>query len=340
VWIALWYWAGVSKLTRHFTSVITVMMSNAPFTAPVPWFRKRMYKSYPSDLRPSKWADVAHLGAALEFAVPTFALLADGGIVTTIGLILMVYLHTFITAQVPAGVPLEWNVMMVYGGFFLFYEHAHTAIWQMSPASAVFLAVMLIAVPLIGNLRPSRVSFLMSMRYYAGNWPFSVWLFKGESHKRLEKIKKTAKWVPDQVERFFGRETAIVSSSRVVGFRLLHLQGRALATLVPKAVPELDDYQWIDGELVCGMVLGYNFGDGHLHDEELLQAVQETCGFEPEELRVVMIEGQPLGKHTVNYRIHDAATGKLDEGEIDVRELRKHQAWETTPADAFEPVPA
>ena len=101
VWIALWFWAGVSKLTHHFTSVICVMSSNAPFTAPTPGIRKRFYKKFPSDLRPSRFADIAHLGAALEFAVPTVALIADGGTLTTVGLCLMIFLHAFITPRCP-----------------------------------------------------------------------------------------------------------------------------------------------------------------------------------------------------------------------------------------------
>ena len=39
--------------------------------------------------------------------------------------------------------------------------------------------------------------------------------------------------------------------------------------------------------MVAGVVLGCNFGDGHFHDEQLLAAVQERCGFAPGELRVV-----------------------------------------------------
>jgi hypothetical protein len=118
----------------------------------------------------------------------------------------------------------------------------------------------------------------------------------------------------------------------------MHLQGRALSDLVPRAVETFEDYTWVDGELVCGMVLGYNFGDGHLHDEELLATVQEQCGFEEGELRVIMLEAQPLGRRTINYRIHDAKTGKLAEGDIDVEELRGRQAWETSAGPALAPV--
>ena len=42
------------------------------------------------------------------------------------------------------------------------------------------------------------------------------------------------------------------------------------------------------------MVLGWNFGDGHLNDTQLLDAIQAQCGFEPGEVRVVMVESQPL----------------------------------------------
>jgi hypothetical protein len=101
---------------------------------------------------------------------------------------------------------------------------------------------------------------------------------------------------------------------------------------VPNAVDRFEDYTWVDGELVCGLVLGYNFGDGHLHDEELLTAIQEQCGFEPGELRVIMIEAQPVGRHTCRYRIHDAVSGKLADGLLDVNELRERQAWESSVA--------
>jgi hypothetical protein len=92
-------------------------------------------------------------------------------------------------------------------------------------------------------------------------------------------------------------------------------------------VDRFEEYTWADGDLICGMVLGWNFGDAHLYDEEFLAALQEQCRFEDGELRVIMVEAQPFGRHTCNYRIHDANTGKLDEGNVDVRELRRRQPW-------------
>jgi hypothetical protein len=335
LWLALWFWAGFSKLNHHFTSVVGVMNSNAPATTNLPGLRKRFYRHFPHDLRPSRLADIAHGGVALEFGVPLMLFLGKGGTVTTIGLIMMVFLHAFITSNVPPGVPLEWNVMMVYGASFLFDEHAHVSIFSMSPASGALLTVMVIVIPVLGNLFPSRISFLMAMRYYAGNWPYSVWLFRGESYRKLDRVKKTAAWVPDQVTRIYDEATAVGLSSKLVGWRMLHLLGRALGDLVPRAVDHFEDYTWMDGELVCGMVLGYNFGDGHLHDEELLDAVQERCGFEEGELRVIVVESQPFGRSTCNYRIHDAHTGKLAEGDLDVRSLRERQPWESSATPAL-----
>ena len=63
-----------------------------------------------------------------------------------------------------------------------------------------------------------------------------------------------------------------------------------------------------EGELISNIVNGWNFGDGHFHDQQLLEAVQERCGFEPGELRVIMLESQPARQsRRQRYRIYDAA---------------------------------
>jgi Transmembrane protein of unknown function (DUF3556) len=89
---------------------------------------------------------------------------------------------------------------------------------------------------------------------------------------------------------------------------------------------------------VAGLTLGWNFGDGHLHSEQLLAAVQAQCGFEPGELRCIVLEAQPLGRATLDYRIHDAAQGVLERGELEVAELRTRQPWQA-PAASGTPAP-
>lgn len=325
---ALWFWAGVSKLNHHFPTVVCVMTSNSPVLR-LPWLRRRMYRSFPGDLRPSRLAvAMSHAGTALELSVPIVLLLSPGGPSLILGIVLMLVLHTFITSNVPLGVPIEWNVMVVYGTFALFWAHPGVTVLDLgAPALAVLLAVLLIGAPLVGNLWPSRLSFLLAMRFYAGNWAYGVWLFRGDSYRKLDRLTKSAPWVHDQLARFYDRPTAVGLLGKVMAFRLMHLQGRALPILIPRAVDRLEDYEYVDGEIVGGIVLGWNFGDGHLHREPLLAAVQAQCGFAPGELRCIFVEGQPLGRATMAYRIHDAATGLLDAGTLDVRAMRRRQPW-------------
>lgn len=328
VQLALWFFAGFSKLNHHFPAVVCVMTSNSPFTAFGP-LRRWMYRRYPEDLRPSRLAEgMAHAGTAIELGVPLILIASPGGWSLVAGLALMVALHTFITSNVPMGVPIEWNFMVVYGGFALFWAHPEVSVLDLGSAPlGAFLVLVLVGVPLAGNLLPGRVSFLPSMRYYAGNWAYGVWLFRGESYRKLDKLTKSAPWIADQLERFYDPGTSAGVISRVMAFRMMHLHGRALPRLLPRAVERLEDYEYMEGELVAGLVLGWNFGDGHLHREPLLRAVQAQCGFEPGELRCIFVEAQPLGGKTLSYRIHDAANGLMEAGEIAVAPLRELQPW-------------
>lgn len=330
IYLALWFFAGVSKLNHHFPAVVCVMTSNSPLTGFVAPLRKLMYADYPRDLRPSKLAVyMAHGGGLLEFLVPLVLGLSSGGTMMQVGLVLMLLLHVFITSNVPMGVPIEWNFMMVYGAFFLFMKNAAVDVLSISsPLLFVFLVVMLLVVPIAGNFFPRWISFLMSMRYYAGNWAFSAWMFRGDSYRKLDRgLKKSSPWVYDQVARFYDYPTSVGLIGKVFGFRSMHLHGRALPRLIPRAVDNFGEYEHVDGEIVAGMVLGWNFGDGHLHRDELLQAVQKQCAFEPGELRCIFVESQPLFGRTVHYRIVDAQSGLIEEGEIAVSDLRAVQPW-------------
>ena len=84
----------------------------------------------------------------------------------------------------------------------------------------------------------------------------------------------------------------------------------------------------MDGEFVAGVSLGWNFGEGHLHNEQLLAARQERCHFEDGELRVVMLESQPFGGHTQHYRLADAASGQIEEGYVEVDDMLARQPWD------------
>ena len=340
IWCCIWFWAATSKINHHFPSVIMVMMNNGPF---FPGFlKKRLFAHFPDDLRPSRLATaMAHTGTFTEYLIP-FALVLSAGHaeLTVLFLLLMAGFHGFIAVNNPAGMPVEWNILMVYGGVFLFGFHPEaslSAIGQM-PLLALFLFAFGVAIPLYGNFFPSRVSFLMAMRYYAGNWAYNVWLFRGNSSDKLKRLKKPAGTLREQLAPMLGHDEELLDLAAAMGVaqRFMHFEGRPLHDLIPKAVDDIDDYEWMEGEILCGMIVGWNFGDGHLNGTQLLESVQAQCGFEPGELRVVMVESQPLFGRAMAWKIVDAADGVLEEGSTRIADMRGRQPWpEGEAAEAF-----
>ena len=329
VWWGIWFWAATSKLNQHFPSVVGVMISNSAVLR-FQWLRKRMYKDFPNDLRPGSLAKaMAHTGTIFEYIFPLLLVWGEGGTATMVGLTMMLLFHLFITGNVPMAVPIEWNVMMVYGGFVLFGQHASASILDLSsPLLIIALFISLIVIPIIGNLFPKWVSFLLSMRYYAGNWAYSIWLFKNDAEEELDKhIVKSSPTLMKQLALFYTKEVAESLVVRVMSFRSMHLHGRLLQLVLPKAVDNIDDYVWRDGELVAGVVVGWNFGDGHLHSETLLKAIQKRCNYQPGELRCIFVESQPFGRPYLDWRIADAHDGELDRGRTPINELTRLQPW-------------
>jgi len=331
VQLAIWFWAGVSKLTVAFGYVIPVMTVNNPLVRSAT-LRRRMFVSYPDDLRPSRLGrGMAHMGTFLELGAPlTLLFVTQSGPLQVVGMILALMLHGFIIGNMPAGAVFEWNLVSLYAAFFLFVGYPEVTVLEIgSLPLALYLVAGLILLPLIGNLVPSRVSFLVSMRYYAGNWAWNAWLFRGDSYKRLAAIKRASPLFREQLERFAPHEAANMDS-RGMAFRSLHLQGRTLGLLLPQALGgrPFEEYNYVDGENVAGSVLGWNFGEGHLCDHRLLRCVQEQCGFDEGEVRAITVESQPLLGSTLHWRIFDAKRGLLDEGDVHLSELARRAPWD------------
>jgi hypothetical protein len=258
----------------------------------------------------------------------------------------MVAFHTFILTSFPLGVPLEWNAWFIYSGLVLFGAHHETPLWSIeSPLLILVLVVCLIGIPAFGNLRPDKVSFLPGMRYYAGNWGTSLWLWRPEAFAKAEATITTSAPSPAvQITTLYGAEVVPLVVARVQAFRSMHLHGRALNGLLPLAVADLDDedatargldaFAVFDGELIAGYLLGWNFGEGHLHHEQLMAAVQERCQFGPGELRAVVMEGQPALVPTMHWRIIDAASGEIACGDVRTDSLLDRQPWDMHPLSA------
>lgn len=331
VQLAIWFWAGVSKLTVAFGYVIPVMVLNNPLVKSAA-LRRRMFVSFPDDLGPSRLGRMmAHAGTFLEFAAPlTLLFVTRSGPLLVVGMILVLLLHGFILGNMPAGAVFEWNLVSIYAAFFLFVGHPQVTVLDIDSAPlALYLIVGLILLPLIGNFFPSKVSFLVAMRYYAGNWAWNAWLFRGDSYKKLDRVKRASPLFREQLERFAPEEAANMDS-RGLAFRSLHLQGRTLGLLLPRALSgrPFQEYSYVDGENVAGSVLGWNFGEGHLSTKHLLERVQEQCNFDEGELRVIMVESQPLLGSSLHWRLCDAKRGLLEQGDAPLAALATRAPWD------------
>ena len=172
--VVVWIGAGFSKFGKHFSNVIPPMVSNTIF-APK-WVRRAHYRDFGRDMRPSRLADfMAHVnGTTVEILAPLILFFSTNKWVTLAAALLMVGFHLFIISTFPLAVPLEWNVVFAYTTIFLFLGFPNWngyAPWNMSPPwLALVIAAALLFYPILGNLRPDKVSFLPSMRQYAGNW--------------------------------------------------------------------------------------------------------------------------------------------------------------------------
>ena len=328
--VCIWFGAASSKLNRHFPYVVAVMISNTPWNQSRS-AKRRLYRNHPEDLQPSQHARfAAHLGTAMEFSLPLLLLVSQGGTLGTIAVVGMIVFHVHITSTFPLGVPLEWNLFMIFGTLFLFGHYGAVPLSTLDdPLLIAIILVSGVLVPILGNFRPDKVSFLPSMRYYAGNWATSQWLFRKDGAEATfdRQIVKPARIVVEQLTRLYDRDTAELMLNKGLAFRALHSHGRALNGLLPRAVGDVEAYDVREGEFLAGIALGWNFGEGHFHNEQLLGAVQERCNFVEGELRVVVLESQPAHVQRQHYRIYDAATGLLEEGYVRVADMVVRQPW-------------
>jgi len=330
--VVIWMGAATSKLNKHFPFVISTMMSNSPVIRPRA-LKRRFFERFPDDLRPGRLSrTVAHVSTAIEMCVPLILLFSHGGWPTAAAAFVMVCFHLGILSAIPMGVPLEWNVFMIFCVLALFVGHADVGLSQMSNPLPVILVAVMAGIVITGNLAPRKVSFLPGMRYYAGNWDTSMWCVKPSAEQKIAaNVVAIASMPAAQLERFYGsREAAQIPIFMGYAFRGFNTHGKALFTLVHRAMAghDEDDYSITDGERICSTAMGWNFGDGHLHNEHLIAALHRRCGFEPGEVRVVLLDAQPIHRRTQRYRLGDAATGEFESGYVEVADMVVRQPWD------------
>jgi hypothetical protein len=334
VCLVIWLGAATSKLNKHFPFVISTMMSNNPVFRPR-WIKRRFFEHFPDDLRPgraSRW--LAHFSTAIEGLVPLVLFFSPGGWPTYIAAFVMLCFHFGILSAIPMGVPLEWNVFMMFSVVALFVGHPGVGLTDLQSPWPIVLFVVVAGTVAVGNMFPRKVSFLPGMRYYAGNWDTSLWCIKPSASEKIERgIVAIASMPAAQMEKFYGsRETAEMYLYMGYAFRSFNTHGRALFTLAHRAMAGRGegDYVLTDGERIVSTAIGWNFGDGHMSNEQLVAALQSRCHFEPGEVRIVMLDAQPIQVQRQQYRLVDAATGEFERGYVNVADMVTRQPWDDT----------
>ncbi|GAB3681199.1 DUF3556 domain-containing protein [Saccharopolyspora sp. TS4A08] len=331
--ISVWVGAGVSKFGHHFSNVVPPMVSNSP-CIPSRWIKRAHYRDFPRDIRPSGLAlFMAHVGGTcVEIITPLVLLFSTNYWVTLGAVALMVLFHVFITSTFPLAVPLEWNVLFAYAAVVLFLGFPNWqdhAVWDMSsPWLAAGIVAGLAFFPILGNLRPDLVSFLPSMRQYAGNWASALWAFAPGAEAKLNGVKRPTTNQIEQLEMMgYPPKVAEITLQQTIGWRSLHSQGRGLFSLLYTHIPDIDRWTVREAEFACNSLVGFNFGDGHLHNEDLLAAVQKQCQFEPGEFIVVWVESQAIHSKVQHYKVIDVAEGVIERGTWKVADAVREQPW-------------
>jgi Transmembrane protein of unknown function (DUF3556) len=331
--VSVWVGAAVSKFGHHFANVIPPMVSNTPWMTSKA-IKRLHYRNFPEDLRPAQNAvRLAHgPGTFVELVTPFVLLFSHNPTVTAIAVVLMIGFHVFIISTFPLAVPLEWNALFMYITAFLFLGYPAQdgyGVGDMDPVLLALTVCGLLFFPVLGNLRPDLVSFLPSMRQYAGNWASAMWaLAPGVEAKLNERIVKPAAMQKDQLAETYGPEQAEVVMALPLAWRAMHSQGRGLnSVMINHLGADIDTYTLREAEFCCNAILGFNFGDGHLHSRRMIEAVQKRCRFAPGEFLVVWVEAEPIANGHQQYWVMDAAVGIVERGTWAVADAILEQPW-------------
>jgi hypothetical protein len=90
---------------------------------------------------------------------------------------------------------------------------------------------------------------------------------------------------------------------------------------------DIGAYTLRKAEFSCNAIVGFNFGDGHLHDQNLIKAIQRRCKFAPGEVNVVWVESGPVFSGRRSYWVMDAAVGVLERGSRAVKDAVSELPW-------------
>lgn len=319
VQLVLWVMVGVSKCGPWFKYVIQALVKDAIWTPCLPkHFAVRLLNKdfEKGDFTPSRAARcLAALGAVCEWAFPLCCAVGPpGSPVNAVGVFGMIAYHSLIWCTLPTASVFEWQYYTIVMTYFLYRLHPVTL--PTSPLLVAFLAIVLVVFPLVGQLKPTLVPFLLAYRQYAGNWRMGSVLLRRSAKAKFDKLKTYESiYFWEHAPPEMGGERAdfkfMAPFMVVPQFRG---QFSIMEAFFQKTGTSIDDF-WVSGTFMfTNAVMGWNLGGGwEINRECWRKALVEICALEPGDMYLLMAEPvEPLPPYNLAYRLMDMAKGPLD----------------------------
>jgi hypothetical protein len=156
-----------------------------------------------------------------------------------------------------------------------------------------------------------------------------MWMFAPGCEEKIDAhIVKPSVSQKGQLTEIYGEAEAEVVLQQLLGWRSLHSQARGLNSVMMNQLgDDIDVYTPREAEFMCNNITGFNFGDGHFHNEVMLDGLQRRCQYAPGEFIVVWVESEPIGNGRQQYWVWDAGVGIVERGSWSVKDCVEALNW-------------
>mmetsp|Transcript_129800 Transcript_129800/g.403711 ORF Transcript_129800/g.403711 Transcript_129800/m.403711 type:complete len:588 (+) Transcript_129800:70-1833(+) len=319
VQLVLWIMVGVSKCGPWFKYAIQVLVRDAVWTPCLPrHFSAKLFNRdfQRGDYTPSRVAHcLAALGAAGEWGFPLCCVLGPpGSPANAVGVFGMIVYHAFIWCTLPTASVFEWQYYTIVMTYFLY--RLHPIALPTSPLLLAFLAVVLVVLPIVGQLKPTLVPFLLAYRQYSGNWRMGSFLLRKSARPKFGRLRtyENIRYWEDAPAAMGGERANYKIAAPFMVVPQFRGSISAVEALHERLGTHPDDFDGVESFMFINAVMGWNLGGGwEVCRESWREAMVEICGLEPGDMYMVMAEPvEPLPPYYLAFRIMDMAKGPLD----------------------------
>lgn len=348
VQIAIWMWAAFAKVGPWFGPVMPFLMKDSLHCALMPkGFMNRLFvRDYPRDLNWNGTATfVAALGTMGELGFPLCCVIGNAS-ANMVGSIGMVLYHCLIIDTLPFASVFEWNYYCIVMSVYLFFPGFNSFALPTSPGLIAFLCIVSFLLPLVGQLCPTIVPFLVAYRPYMGNWRFSWYVCHKSAlpkHKKLKTVEDPFtetngmwfySWLGKLGEQSYN---TMKEWPWMLSASILQVPGyRPFISIMEKLLEDngwsQDDIMFSFSEPYQNQVFGWSLGTGWIAARECTrEAYNAVCGFGPKEMYFIQFEPAsplPWGVWDVQYRCFDVTKGPREaqyHGKVKYAELSASQ---------------